>query len=970
MATLFNTKISATYEGLLKTIDNAAITATLKELTDGSGNQSGLYLNTAGDFKVSSVLEWGSLKDTGTGVTITQFVTAANGIENFNNDTTIPTSAAVKLYVDSNGGSSNWTLSGNNIYNSNSGNVGIGTVTPLYKLHTVGSVRIEGTITLGGNVNNFIAGNSNEVIFKTVNLYSFTKGANTVLKINSLGNVGIGTTSPAQKFHLSGGIARFHNVSSNYLDIDGSDAGSNHVIIQNRFNQIQIKTNSGVGAPHISLLPDTGGNVGIGTSSPTEKLYVAGSIGINTGQSIKWGTGATKITGIDGSYISFAPNNSEKVRFLANGNVGIGTTAPTQKTVISSDGNLSLDSSTVTNATLLLSNTDVAYGTYFGSASTGTGLIQQRRNTSLVYYPLSLNPYGGNIGIGTTSPSEKLQVKVNRVVPDTCRIKNQSGSESNYYSYLKEMVFQSNKGSGNIFNYRFGNDSRMVISSAGNVGIGTTSPSAKLHLAESSLGGNPSFIIQDNARSGASALNYILLTDSLNTNQGKIGYLSGLNTDLTLENLVGNTNLISSSQVVITSETNTIFKNFGSEKVRIDSAGNVGIGTTTPLGKLHVVKGTGNTYPTPSTNADVFIIENKNSGNFEGGGMTIFADNGGTANIFFGDEQSNQVAGITCDNMNGKNDLLFTTNGNNERLRIDGNGNVGIGTTSPSAKLEVYATTGITSESPSNAVINIRRNDNTAYSSLLKYFSGNTEKWVAGLSDSGDFTDSSGEEYFIGTSKTTPNLLINSTGNVGIGTNSPSEKLEIAGSSGSTFLKIYDSSANSESGIKLQNDAKTWTIQNWGSGGDNLRILNNVGSTIQLWDENGRVGIGTTSPAFKLDVAGNARIDGDLTVGTTAQNGEINIIDSNGKTFSLNSGNVGNNKFAIEESSTNTRYLVIDGANANVGIGSTSPTEKLEVEGGDIKIKDASAGLILTSPNGTVYKITVANDGTVTSTAV
>jgi len=100
MATLFNTKISATYEGLLKTIDNAAITATLRELTDGSGNQSGLYLNTAGDFKVSSVLEWGSLKDTGTGVTITQFVTAANGIENFNNDTTLPTSAAVKLYVD------------------------------------------------------------------------------------------------------------------------------------------------------------------------------------------------------------------------------------------------------------------------------------------------------------------------------------------------------------------------------------------------------------------------------------------------------------------------------------------------------------------------------------------------------------------------------------------------------------------------------------------------------------------------------------------------------------------------------------------------------------------------------------------------------------------------------------------------------------------------------------------------------
>ncbi len=100
MATLFNTKISQTYEGLLKTIDNAAISASLKELTDGSGNQSGLYLNTAGDFKVSAILEWGSLKDTGTGVTITRFVTSTDGLENFNNNTSLPTSAAVKLYVD------------------------------------------------------------------------------------------------------------------------------------------------------------------------------------------------------------------------------------------------------------------------------------------------------------------------------------------------------------------------------------------------------------------------------------------------------------------------------------------------------------------------------------------------------------------------------------------------------------------------------------------------------------------------------------------------------------------------------------------------------------------------------------------------------------------------------------------------------------------------------------------------------
>jgi len=100
MATLFNTQISATYPGLIKTTDNSAITATLKQLTDGSGNNTGLFVNNAGDFKVTAILEWGSLKDTGTGVTITQWVTSANGIANFNNDTTVPTSKAVKTYVD------------------------------------------------------------------------------------------------------------------------------------------------------------------------------------------------------------------------------------------------------------------------------------------------------------------------------------------------------------------------------------------------------------------------------------------------------------------------------------------------------------------------------------------------------------------------------------------------------------------------------------------------------------------------------------------------------------------------------------------------------------------------------------------------------------------------------------------------------------------------------------------------------
>ena len=99
MASLFNTKISNTYVRLIKTIDNAVIDATLRELTDGSGNGSGLSINTGGDFKATGTIEWGSLKDTGENITITKFVDEADGIASNDNDTTIPTSAAIVDYV-------------------------------------------------------------------------------------------------------------------------------------------------------------------------------------------------------------------------------------------------------------------------------------------------------------------------------------------------------------------------------------------------------------------------------------------------------------------------------------------------------------------------------------------------------------------------------------------------------------------------------------------------------------------------------------------------------------------------------------------------------------------------------------------------------------------------------------------------------------------------------------------------------
>ena len=99
MATLYNTRIADTYQGLLKTLDTAVIGGSLTQISDGSGNGTGVFLNNAGDLEATGIVSFGSLKDIGENITILKFVDAADGLINNDNDTTIPTSAAIIDYV-------------------------------------------------------------------------------------------------------------------------------------------------------------------------------------------------------------------------------------------------------------------------------------------------------------------------------------------------------------------------------------------------------------------------------------------------------------------------------------------------------------------------------------------------------------------------------------------------------------------------------------------------------------------------------------------------------------------------------------------------------------------------------------------------------------------------------------------------------------------------------------------------------
>jgi hypothetical protein len=156
------------------------------------------------------------------------------------------------------------------------------------------------------------------------------------------------------------------------------------------------------------------------------------------------------------------------------------------------------------------------------------------------------------------------------------------------------------------------------------------------------------------------------------------------------------------SGATITDFTSTgIDDNATSTAITIDSSENVGIGETSPLGKLHVK--TADSGATPITSGDEFVIEG-GSGNI---GMSFLSTGGNAQFIYFGDDADNNIGSIKYDH--GDNHLQFITNAS-ERMRIDSSGNLLVGRTdNPSAVSNSLYATGIYSVSgaaSANVVVN------------------------------------------------------------------------------------------------------------------------------------------------------------------------------------------------------------------------------------------------------------------------
>jgi hypothetical protein len=264
---------------------------------------------------------------------------------------------------------------------------------------------------------------------------------------------------------------------------------------------------------------------------------------------------------------------------------------------------------------------------------------------------------------------------------------NSSGTYANWYvsSYLigrignvdtNDMYYDSTFGGNHIF--RTGTlgttspSNKMIITSYGNVGIGTTSPSEKLVVKVAT---NQNLEIRQASSLGA--YNGIGL-DALNDARNTV-------VDLVLRGT--NLSLISSGATPMILATNS------TERMRITSGGNVGIGTTSPSNRLSVYESTGSTTST---------MDFSTTGNSIKGHIGMFANNFYiTSNWFYNGSQNADNTGyaqnaIIFDNsgfMNFQTSPAGSTSPS-ERMRITSTGNVGIGTTSPGAKLEVVDTNG------------------------------------------------------------------------------------------------------------------------------------------------------------------------------------------------------------------------------------------------------------------------------------
>jgi hypothetical protein len=467
------------------------------------------------------------------------------------------------------------------------------------------------------------------------------------------------------------------------------------------------------------------GNVGIGTTSPSEVLDVNGNININSvykigGATILSNTGPNNIFVGDGAGVSITTgysNSAVGYQALYDNNEGrwnsaVGHYALYSNTTGNDNSAMGFRAlwSTTTGSNNSAVGRDALRSNTTGNDNSAVGLLALRSNTEGYY----------NSALGRGALIRNTTGNYNVGVGGQANSYNQEGSRNTIIGYEAGRGTTYHNKSGNVFlghkaGYSETGDNKLYIAndsadantliygdfSAGNVGIGTTTPASTLHVA--GTGQMTGFKLSSDPASG-----HVLTSDAsgVGTWQPVPGGIGGSGTANYIPKFIGATNL--------------------SDSVIYETSGNVGIGTTIPADRLEVL---GNITARDGDQATHFIPDAANN--------RLRIDVGGTGHA------ADQI--LLGDPAGGDNDVVTL-------------GKVGIGTTSPAGKLHVVGAWGDTKITGNGNAIEMTRAGSN---------------WISA-------TDAAGVLSF-GAGGDTDDMVIKSYGYVGIGTTMPQGKLHVQG---------------------------------------------------------------------------------------------------------------------------------------------------------------------------------------------
>jgi len=708
-----------------------------------------------------------------------------------------------------------FSTSGDLVLQQLGGNVGIGTNTPAAKLDVdTGRIQISSSgtkqLSFGTDATIEFGSDSNIQVRRSGSGLQFKTGGSEVMRIDSAGKVGIGTSSPAENLHVKTGSnttiliegnqnTRFASLqlkNADQLWIPRLEGTSLDFVIRDdtaSSEPFRIKPAANVGSNDGAITIDGDANVGIGTTTPESKLTIKGDPG-NTNQPVRI-TNTTKDikTGLFINGTGNAVNEKYGMQFGGYNEYSIGGIFGVLDNLSgSTSGDITID---------------------FGNGTAAGDLIEKVRFT-----------HEGNVGIGTDSPVSKLETKDGDIRVTTLNafsnlISSRAGVPSAGGYNTGGLLFQA-YSTGTTFStgaaiYSYADGGAWTATSVPSYLSFQTVPSGLTGLKErmriDSAGDISIFPRATAASSGSGILYFKNVDDNSATING-----ASIRTVDSSSNPSG-----ADMRFQVASDSGVL-----SDAVTIDSNGFMGIGTTAPDQQLEV------------------------SGN-------IRLSNGAQRNII---GPTNENLGIFANPNDATEGILFSTDaGSTTEMIILNGGNVGIGTTSPSYKLHTKGTV--------NGNVNIAvENDSTgadAYSSYrFKNDSIDTAVMFLNGSNNTSYAGASSLNIYQGTDLplgfVTSNLLrmiVTGDGKVGIGTTSPGYPLDIVGF------------ANSNSGFRVTDgtidNRISWSSGNVGFFGtiSNHPIAFNTNSIERMRiDNGGNVLIGTTGIPNGTSVYGSGFI--------------------------------------------------------------------------------------------------------------